>query len=370
MTARAIPSGRPPRVWFVDIVRLCASLQMVNGHTLHAVLLPSIEQGPIFDVYNWGRGLVSVCFLMVAGIAFHLSSLARYDQHRANPRAIRRRFGRALLVIGAGYFLGFPWAASSPDPAQAALAWRYFFAVGILQCIGATLLVLELIVLVSRSATQVVVAAGTLATLAFALAPAADATVAPGAVDPLLNWISHAGGSPFPLLPWAGHVFAGVVVGWIALPDGAHTPGRVVWTRLSALAAGATALAYAARLVPWSFVTAATHPSARPAFVVSNLMVVLWITLALAVATAPLRSLPRLLRILAGETLAIYVFHLIVLFGFDFRVADRIGPTRTVPQALAVAAAMIVLTSLYALAWHAMKRWYHGRQAILQPLES
>ena len=45
MTARAIPSGRPPRVWFVDIVRLCASLQMVNGHTLHAILLPSVTVG-------------------------------------------------------------------------------------------------------------------------------------------------------------------------------------------------------------------------------------------------------------------------------------------------------------------------------------
>lgn len=370
MSARANPSGRPPRVWFVDIVRLCASLQMVNGHTLHAVLLPSIEQGPVFEIYNWGRGLVSVCFLMVAGIAFHLSSLARYEQHRANPRAIRRRFGRALLVIGAGYALGYPWAASSPDPAQAALAWRYFFAVGILQCIGATLLVLELIVLVSRSATDVVVAAAALAALAFTLAPAGDASLPPGTVHPVLNWISHAGGSPFPLLPWSGHVFAGVVVGWIALPDGAHTPARVVWRRLAALAAGATALTYAARLVPWSFVTAATHPSARPAFVVANLMVVLWITLGLAVATAPLHSLPRLLRILAGETLAIYVFHLIVLFGFNIRIADRIGPTLTLPRALALAGAMIVLTSLYALAWHAVKRWHHGRSVVLRPLES
>lgn len=368
MSARVPPSGRPPRVWFVDIVRLGASLQMVNGHTLHAVMLPSLEQGPVFDVYNWGRGLVSVCFLMVAGIAFHLSSLARYEQHRADPSAIRRRLGRALLVIAAGYFLGFPWAATSPDPAQAALAWRYFFAVGILQCIGATLLVLELLVLISRSAAQVAAAAGLLAVLAFALAPAADAALSPGTVHTLLNWISHAGGSPFPLLPWAGHVFAGVVIGWIALPGGAFTPNRVVWTRLGALAAGATALALVARVAPWTLATAATHPSARPAFVVLNLMVVLWVTLGLAVATAPLRSLPRLLRILAGETLAIYVFHLVVLFGFNIQIATRIGPTLTLPRALAMAGAMILLTSAYALAWHAIKQWLRGRSAARPPL--
>ena len=153
-TGAHLPAARPPRVWFVDVVRLLASLQMVNGHTIDAVLLPSIEQGPIFDAYNWGRGLVSVCFLMVAGMAFHLSSLARYEHHRRNPAAIRRRFRRALVVIAGGYFLGFPWAATSPDPAQAQLAWTYFFSVGILHSIGAALIMLELLVLASQSARQ------------------------------------------------------------------------------------------------------------------------------------------------------------------------------------------------------------------------
>jgi hypothetical protein len=187
-TGAHLPAARPPRVWFVDVVRLLASLQMVNGHTIDAVLLPSIEQGPIFDTYNWGRGLVSVCFLMVAGMAFHLSSLARYEHHRRNPAAIRRRFRRALVVIAGGYFLGFPWAATSPDPAQAQLAWTYFFSVGILHSIGLALIMLELLVLASQSARQVVGAAAALAVLAFALAPAADATLARGTIHPLLNW--------------------------------------------------------------------------------------------------------------------------------------------------------------------------------------
>ena len=100
-TGAQLPASRPPRVWFVDVVRLLASLQMVNGHTLDAVMLPALKQGPFFDTYNWGRGLVSVGFLMVAGIAFHVSTLARFERHRANPVAIRARFRRALVVIAA-----------------------------------------------------------------------------------------------------------------------------------------------------------------------------------------------------------------------------------------------------------------------------
>lgn len=362
-TGAHVPAARPPRVWFVDVVRLLASLQMVNGHTIDAVLLPSIEQGPIFDTYNWGRGLVSVCFLMVAGMAFHLSSLARYEHHRRNPAAIRRRFRRALAVIAGGYFLGFPWAATSPDPAQAQLAWTYFLSVGILHNIGAALIMLELLVLASQSARQVVAAAAVLAVLAFALAPAADATLAHGVMHPWLNWISHSGGSPFPLLPWTGNVFAGVVMGWIVLPQGGHTPHRVIWSRLAALAAAVGLVAIAAQASPWTLVQAATHPSARPAFVVSNLATVVALTLLLSIVSAPMQSMPRPLRILSGETLTIYMFHLIVLFGFNLQLARRIGASQTLPQALALAAGMIVLTSGYALAWHRFKAWRHTRTA-------
>ena len=68
-----------PRVLFVDVVRLCALLQMINGHTLDAVLALSERVGPGFERYRFARGLVSVAFLVVAGIAFFLTTLARFE---------------------------------------------------------------------------------------------------------------------------------------------------------------------------------------------------------------------------------------------------------------------------------------------------
>ena len=217
-----------------------------------------------------------------------------------------------------------------------------------------------------------VVAAGVLAVLAFSLAPLADATLPRGQAHLLLNWISHQGGSPFPLLPWTGNVLAGVVVGSIALPRGGHTPHRVIWFRLGMLAAGTWILGQVLQAVPWTMVTTATHPSARPAFVVGNLAAVLFVTLVLSVLFAPVRTLPRVLRVIAAETLVIYIFHLVVLFGFEVRLARRIGPTLELPQALAFAAFMIALTSTFALAWHELKAWRsrrgtgagHGRETL------
>ncbi|MEZ5416705.1 MAG: hypothetical protein R2708_05110 [Vicinamibacterales bacterium] len=109
--------------------------------------------------------------------------------------------------------------------------------------------------------------------------------------------------------------------------------------------------------VPWSAVDAATHPSARPAFAVANLATVLLLTLALSVVSAPLRTLPRLLRILSGETLSIYIVHLLVLFGGSLQLARRIGPTLDLPRALGLSLMMIAATSAIALGWHRVKQW-------------
>lgn len=345
-----------PRVWFVDVVRLIASLQMVNGHTLDAVLLPELKQGRIFDAYNSGRSLVAVCFLLVAGMAFHLSTLARFDRHRATPGAIGRRFRRGLLIIAAGYFITIPWSALEPDPARTALAWQTFYSVGILHSIGAALLVLEAIALASCSAAQVVAASGLIAVAAIALAPLADASLTEGSVHPLLNWLSHAGGSPFPILPWSGYVAAGVVVGAVALPQGGHTAHQVIWRRLAGLTVAAWVIYVLVQRSPWTLLVAVNHPATRPAFSVQKLAVVLVLTLGLSVVCSFIGRLPRLLRILSTETLSIYVIHLVLLFSGGIEIARRVGPTLDVPRGLLLSVGMIALTATAAVGWHRIKQ--------------
>lgn len=355
MSAPVSVTPATPRVWFVDVVRLIASLQMVNGHTLDAVLLPALKHGELFALYNWGRGLVAVCFLLVAGMAFHLSTLARYERQRDTPGAAGRRMRRALLVIAAGYAVAIPWTALQPDPVLAAVAWREFYAVGILHTIGATVLMLEMLTRLSRSATHVVAASGLFAVAALTLAPLADAVLAPGHAHPLLNWISHAGGSPFPLLPWAGYVAAGVVAGAVVLPQGAHTAHAVVWRRLVVLTVAAGVASALLARVPWTLVVPGNHPAVPPAFAVQKLAAVLLLTLGLSVLCARLQRLPHMLRVLAGETLSIYVIHLVLLFSGGVEIARRVGPTLDLPRALLLAAAMVAVTAAAALGWHRVK---------------
>ncbi|MEZ6197095.1 MAG: heparan-alpha-glucosaminide N-acetyltransferase domain-containing protein [Planctomycetota bacterium] len=360
--------ARAPRVWFVDILRLIASFQMINGHTLDAVMVTAIRHGEFYERYLWFRGLVSVTFLAVAGIAFHLSTLCRFEKHKGDPAAVRRRFRRAGIIILVGYLLAFPWGAFNPDASLREAAWYYFRSVGVLHCIGASLIALELVTLLARRASQVVWASAVLALGCFAVAPFMDARIADDASHWGLNWVSHQGGSPFPLFPWAGFVFAGLVAGSFAMPQGGRTPFARSTGRFALVTLGAAALWGLALLVPWRlFDVEVHHPATAPAHSLEKLVAVLSLVVLLAIACRPLRNLPAFFRALSSETLVIYAFHLVVLFYPGIAIARRFDHSLSLPRAAGVSAFMLVLTCGFTWFWHRAKARLAARAARVSP---
>ena len=97
------PGGGSMRVHLVDLLRLIATLQMVNGHTLDAVVDPQHLTGHAFDVYNFFRGLVSVSFMLASGVAFHLTTIARIGYGALDGRATLKRVRRMIEIIVIGY---------------------------------------------------------------------------------------------------------------------------------------------------------------------------------------------------------------------------------------------------------------------------
>jgi hypothetical protein len=341
------------RVYFVDALRLIASFQMINGHTLDAVMLMSIRGGAFYGDYLWFRGLVSVAFLVVAGIAFHLSTLCRFDKHKADQAAVRHRFTRAGLIILVGYFLRIPWglfgsnAAGSLDRAQ---------QTDILHCIGMTLLMLEGITLLSRRPSQVQRLA-VIGMFVFLLAaPWADTLIQDGQAHFVLNWFSHQGGSLFPLFPWSGFVFAGVVIGTVAFPMGGHTSFRRIIAALVLLSLASFAVTFldgslGARL----FDTARHHASTNPLFSFEKLSAVLAFLTVLAVLCRPMVRLPRVLATLSRETLAIYAIHLMLLYYPGVAIARRFDHSLDLAGSFTASLFMLPTTIVLTLLWHRFK---------------
>ena len=352
-----------PRVLFIDVMRLIAALQMINGHTLDGVMVESIRQGPFWDKYLTFRGLISVAFLFAAGISYQLSTLSRFDRYRGNPASPRRRLRIVLSIIVIGYLLGFPWGAFSSDPVLNERAWYYFWRVSILQCIGATLLILWGLTQLARKPSTVVAVSGGLAVTIFILAPWCDGLIRDGRPHPLLNWISSQGGSVFPIIPSSGYVFTGVVVGAYVLPRGGHTPLLLTMKRLAVVAVMATVGWWVVANGPISLHDAAVHDhAAAPTFLMRQTAIIAAVSVALAGFGLVMKKLPKLLTILASETLTIYVFHIVLLFYPIIGISRHVGTTLEPPAALGVSALMFVVTIAFTVQWHAWKKRRRARK--------
>lgn len=333
------------RVVAVDVLRLLASFQMIQGHAIAGLASPRALDGPLFDTWTFARGLTSVAFLFAAGLAFHLTTLVDLPRHLAAPGAVRKRLQRAALLVVIGYLLHTPIGTPLAQ----------FLIVDVLQCIGVTLALVELLAVLLPRASLVVAASGVLGAACIAGAPFLASLDATGPLGFLLNYVTRTGGSLFPLAPYAGNLLLGIVAGALALPQGARTPRRRTFTRLALLAL----LLYAAHTLVARF-EAQHDPQVDAGYALLKLALVVGIAALLVLVTLRIPRLPRVLEMLAGETLALYVSHLLVLFPAGIGLVALLGATLSLPAAVCAAAALMVVSTGVALGWKRLGRRRSG----------
>lgn len=338
------------RVVFVDLLRFAAALQMLQGHTIAALLAPDYRHGAVYAAWSTARGLTSVAFLFAAGLSFYLATERPSERaKRAAPaewaaaaRGGRRRVLRALRLIGLGYLLHLPVAALSSDPVARRHAFHELAAVDVLQTIGVSMLLLEALRAFIASTGARVLTAFSSALALFALAPLAAQLPASGPLRPLLAYLTPNAGSLFPLAPWAAHVFTGYGCGAVVrlgVPLGA-SPARAriqgsLGVRLAAIVAIATSIAVALPLLGAPRVLI-DHAS-RLAGVLATAGVFWFVG-------ERLERVPRLVATLSQHTLVLYVFHVLLVYGQGVGLAAWLGP-RLGPGWALVAAVLVVVAS-------------------------
>jgi hypothetical protein len=333
--APGLPGAR--RVVALDLLRLLAAFQMIQGHTLGGLAAPAALVGPLFAPWTFARGLTSVAFLFAAGLSFFLTTLVDLPRHLAHRAASRQRLRRAGLLVLLGYALHAPFGT----PLAHALI------VDVLQCTGTSLALAELLVLALRRARSIVLAAGAFSVSALLLAPHTAAITADGAFSVFANYVTRTGGSLFPLTPYAGFFFAGVVAGAVAFPQGAATPRGRSLIRLVLLAVllRVSAVWIARVEVP-------LDPQVDVAFALRKLAFVVAALAVLALVSWPLARLPRVLERLSGETLVLYVVHLQLLYPAGIGLMHWVGPVLSLPAAMGVALALMIVSGAVALLWN------------------
>ena len=246
------PGAHAHRVIFVDLARALAVFFMMYGHTVAALLAPEYQQGTWYDVWQFQRGLTSSLFLLLGGFAFSLAARRHWVPQADTRSAVIKRLRRFALFVLLGYSLHLPVYRLLDLPFATPENWRMFQAVDVLQLVGVTLIVLQLLALVSRSRRVFMVLSFVLAlVVVFVTGPAlridwtarVSAWVAP--------YLSTATGSLFPLLPWSAFVLAGAGLGQIySLWGAAHLGAFARWVLLVP-GAVLLALAFVSQVLPY-----------------------------------------------------------------------------------------------------------------------
>ncbi|HEX6241964.1 MAG TPA: heparan-alpha-glucosaminide N-acetyltransferase domain-containing protein, partial [Polyangiales bacterium] len=295
-----------------------------------------------------------VAFLLTAGVSFALASAG--EGGRGAARA--RRLKRAVQLILLGYLLRAPFGVWFGDAWP--LALERALAVDVLQCIGASLVLLELSCAhLVQPAQRALLGAG-LAALCLGLGPASEHIVPEGLGLAGLNYLSARAGSLFPLLPWAGYVFAGLAVGQAVLIWRERAPVISRWRLVLGARLGAMggALCAAAWLL---FALLPAYPArVSPPYALLKLGLVVLVA-ALLASLLEGRRLPSLLRRLGSETLFLYASHVLLLYAGHVGLAARVGATQSLGLALGWAALLLLGCSAGALSYRRVQRALRAR---------
>ncbi len=355
------PLPRKHRFLFIDFFRSAVILLMLEGHVLRTVLTSGLQKSALFQLHEFLHGLSAPAFLFGAGLTFVISTKRRWTEfHRWGP-PLSRRVRRLLFVFALGLFLHLPFFSFRKIIIEGTQDdFLRLFQFDVLHCIGVGLLLLHALIFFFRTEVRFYgLVLVTVVAVCFLTPLVWDINFLPLRSSFIAQMMNGNHGSPFPLFPYIGFLFAGVVVSWeylVAYEEHREAEFMVHLFALGAVAVGAGTL--------FDLLPVQIYPTYNYWFTSPNYFLVrtgaLMILLAVFwFAARGYASVPRIVTVLGIESLFVYVAHLLVLYGSvvnpGWNVQTIIGSTLGLPSALGVFAAMLMVMLTVAMGWNLLK---------------
>jgi uncharacterized membrane protein len=342
------------RYTFIDLLRGWAIILMIEPHVFNTFLLPNLKQTGWFSVVSFINGLIAPAFLFVSGIVFEISSGSKLDDMRKFKLPFWKKLWRIISIILIGYALHLPYKSlskiinkSTPEQFQS------FFAVDVLQCIGAGLLVLFILRLIIRSDKIYHYTLIVLTIVVTAVSPIFWKTEFTNFLHPVFaNYFNRLNGSLFPVFPWLNFILAGAIFSKYFLDAASNGKEEkfIKATTFTGIVMLLTGHLFYSGLFPGSL----TSILPNPVFFIERLGYVLVFT-SLCWYYAKWRNTKQSFVLDASrESLLIYWLHLLVIYSSMFgwkSLANSLGPNLNLVESIGVTIALMVLMVLIAKLW-------------------
>jgi hypothetical protein len=358
------------RYLFIDLLRFGAVVFMLQGHTFDALLKQSVKQASLFFVHDFFHGFVAPMFLFASGVAFGVATYRKWDQHLCWSATLRKRLGRFLGLILVGYALHLPFFSLSKivheSSSQEIAA---FMQVDALQCIGVTLLILQILVLVLGTRKRLALAAVGLGAGTILLSPILWSFSLRGVVPLwMASYLNAENSSWFPLFPWSSYLFLGTAFAYLFVEAKEHLQAVTLMRYVAVVGLFSMGVGIFVAQLPFELYPAHDYWKVNPSVLISRAGFLLIVT-SILFFFEHLVKIPSTIPTLMGkESLAIYVLHLMIIYGsvVNKGLEHSLRGKLTVPEALLATGLLLVLMGAFAFVWNAMKQSSHRPALVLK----
>jgi hypothetical protein len=369
--AGSAPPGQP-RYLFIDLFRTLIIILMLEGHVLRQFLPPETRASFAFYLHEIIHGITAPAFLFGAGLTFVISSHRRWTEYHRWGDELERRLRRIVMIFFLGIFLHLPFFSFRKTLLEATTAdILVLFQSDVLTCISAGLLFLHLILFFFRREDRFQGAVITSLIAIVLLTPIVWEVDFLHFTPVLLAQLSNSiHGSPFPLFPFMGYLFAGVAVSrkFIVAVEAGVVPRFM--SRLGIAGALAMAGGLLSTAIPFSLYPTYDFWYTSPSYFLIRLGLLFILVPAVWRLGEWIGPRVRPVLILGKESLLVYVLHLLVLYGSVIN--PRLSLVGLLPsglppgEAFGVFLGLGVLMFLAATAWSWLKKGHPAAYRLLQ----
>jgi uncharacterized membrane protein len=350
------------RYLFIDLLRFLAVVFMIQGHTFDALLNFEARSNTLFSVHDFFHGFIAPMFLFASGTAFGISTFKKWHEHVSLSQHVWRRIGKFLGLLFIGYSLHMPFFSLQKILAEATeVEIASWLQVDALHCIAVTLLLLQFSILFLKTEKRFVQLVSVGAVIVIFLSPIVwSINLKPTIPLWLVSYLNNSNNSWFPLFPWSGYIFCGVIFSWYFINAKEHHTAMKLMQNM--VVAGVLVLTLSLFIVNLPFNIYPVHDvwKVNPLILVARLGFVAVITSSVFFAEHSMNIKSSLPQMMGRESLFIYVLHLIILYGsvMNKGLHQLFLPTFSILQSSLIFLSILGGITIFTYGWYQFKSKY------------
>ncbi|MDA0986981.1 MAG: heparan-alpha-glucosaminide N-acetyltransferase domain-containing protein [Bacteroidetes bacterium] len=352
------------RYFFIDIFRFIAIILMIQGHTFDALLEQSERASSWFPMHDYIHGYVAPMFLFGAGVAFIISTFKKWDLYTSITFESKKRFFRYFGLIIIGYFLHLPhFSFAKVAFGLTNTEYLNFVQSDVLQCIGVSLFLTQALVLFSQSQKLILYFSIIVVLITIILTPFFWSIKFEEFLPVwIASYFSFQLKSWFPLFPWVGYLFSGIIIGY-SFNYFKEINLKKYFSWISFIS---VVLIVLTKLFGKN-VTSLYPPhdiwKSGSIYFIEHVAYLILIFTILYLVTKNIKSIPVIIKIAAVQSLLIYFIHLMILYGSSI----TSGLNFLFYRDLSLIITLLVFVGLLLIIYWFLKLWDAGKNKF--PLE-